>query len=801
MVATSEEVGAGSGHASEEVASMNGTKVEDVESIVALDKKNDDADSYVSPPNSLWRDMENGELPVEVSERILKRAKEMEEKRKQKKRKEAQSEVNKYPGLSFNPEIELKKWEIYEQRKQMNFERLEEGIDVFSQIADELEQENSDKRTKIDELFKFLALGSPSTVTREEEKEKMRFEVDVAKSDLKWAMQEQKRIEKELQREKERWKEETLEHQLSKRKNDRLIAECVKKKVVYTNPKPDKKLDMAENDIDDLREKRDTTESALIIPEIAPESERGRILEEREKMLHDELKTSQAMIDKLRFDIQAQRDARDAEAKITLAKEEKLALLIEDVEFYRPFYDEKFQRWVDQRLWEQPTIDEVIHPGVRHAAQEISELWQENCNWLIKKHAKEDQDLLKDELAKATENSANFGKANEVEKPEIEKHIKDANAEKSKLQHMNDMLKDFITYLEDEGKKDEEDLAPVVKNKDDQRKELEDKINECNLIIKELRYELPSAREEIEKYRSHLDEEDKRRGEKFSIPEPDEEDIIREFARKAVAEARPRNDDSAKPAIKPAPKEENEKQKEVLETEKQKGKDLESKAETESKTKESAAEKNKTEKGKSETEKQKAVSTQDKEKQKANIEQEHKAEEKQDSVSNKTGNEKQSTEADIAPKVWEPEGKGDESKNLNKNLAAEEAEEAELVDAKETENKNRFVLFKDKLKDAEESSSADQQPPNEAATKGKVREQESADAEKRGQIASVMLSGASVTVAPEKSENAVLETGKPTGKKEKNNNADGASPDQAAASESSPKADNSKSKTKKGWFR
>ena len=41
-----------------------------------------------------------------------------------------------------------------------------------------------------------------------------------------------------------------------------------------------------------------------------------------------------------RFDIQTQRDARDAEAKITLAKEEKLALLIEDVEFYRPFYDE-----------------------------------------------------------------------------------------------------------------------------------------------------------------------------------------------------------------------------------------------------------------------------------------------------------------------------------------------------------------------------------------------------------------------------------------------------------------------------
>ena len=41
-----------------------------------------------------------------------------------------------------------------------------------------------------------------------------------------------------------------------------------------------------------------------------------------------------------RFDIGAQRDARDAEAIVTWSKLEKLGLLIEDVEFYRPFYDE-----------------------------------------------------------------------------------------------------------------------------------------------------------------------------------------------------------------------------------------------------------------------------------------------------------------------------------------------------------------------------------------------------------------------------------------------------------------------------
>ena len=46
----------------------------------------------------------------------------MEEKRKSKKRQEAGQILNKYPGLSFNPEIELKKWEIHEQQKQQMIE-------------------------------------------------------------------------------------------------------------------------------------------------------------------------------------------------------------------------------------------------------------------------------------------------------------------------------------------------------------------------------------------------------------------------------------------------------------------------------------------------------------------------------------------------------------------------------------------------------------------------------------------------------------------------------------------------------
>ena len=46
----------------------------------------------------------------------------MQERRKAKKRKEAHGEINKYPGLTFNPEIELKKWEIREQEKQRHIE-------------------------------------------------------------------------------------------------------------------------------------------------------------------------------------------------------------------------------------------------------------------------------------------------------------------------------------------------------------------------------------------------------------------------------------------------------------------------------------------------------------------------------------------------------------------------------------------------------------------------------------------------------------------------------------------------------
>ena len=43
---------------------------------------------------------------------------ELEEKRKKKKSKEAEKALCKYPGLSFNPEIELRKWEIHEQKRE-----------------------------------------------------------------------------------------------------------------------------------------------------------------------------------------------------------------------------------------------------------------------------------------------------------------------------------------------------------------------------------------------------------------------------------------------------------------------------------------------------------------------------------------------------------------------------------------------------------------------------------------------------------------------------------------------------------
>ena len=49
------------------------------------------------------------------------------------------------------------------------------------------------------------------------------------------------------------------------------------------------------------------------------------------------------------------------------------------------------------------------------------------------------------------------------------------------------MLKDFAKYLEDEAKKDENDMVPIVNDKDDQRKELIDKIQECDKIIMEVR--------------------------------------------------------------------------------------------------------------------------------------------------------------------------------------------------------------------------------------------------------------------------------------------------------------------------
>ena len=49
-----------------------------------------------------------------------------------------------------------------------------------------------------------LFQGTPNSLLKEEEKEKARSEVDAARNDLKWAIEEQKKLEKELQREKDR---------------------------------------------------------------------------------------------------------------------------------------------------------------------------------------------------------------------------------------------------------------------------------------------------------------------------------------------------------------------------------------------------------------------------------------------------------------------------------------------------------------------------------------------------------------------------------------------------------------------
>ena len=68
----------------------------------------------------------------------------------------------------------------------------------------------------------------------------------------------------------------------------------------------------------------------------------------------------------------------------------------------------------------------------------------------------------------------------------------------------------------------------------------------------QLREELPSAREEIEAYRGLLDNEDRRRGEKApKIIEKDEQDLIEELAKKAVKEARPRDNDRDAGKTKP----------------------------------------------------------------------------------------------------------------------------------------------------------------------------------------------------------------------------------------------------------
>ena len=59
----------------------------------------------------------------------------MQERRKAKKRKEAHGEINKYPGLTFNPEIELKKWEIREQEKQRHIEVSNDSSSFFPKFS------------------------------------------------------------------------------------------------------------------------------------------------------------------------------------------------------------------------------------------------------------------------------------------------------------------------------------------------------------------------------------------------------------------------------------------------------------------------------------------------------------------------------------------------------------------------------------------------------------------------------------------------------------------------------------------
>merc|ERR1712228_8609 len=120
---------------------------------------------------------------------------EFDERRKRKKRKEAAQALVQYQGLSFNPEIELKKWEIYEDQKLRMMERLEDDIEIFAEITEELELENLGKREEIEDLLTNLSHGSSMGEAYEADKAKIRLDVDAARSDLKWATEEQKRLE------------------------------------------------------------------------------------------------------------------------------------------------------------------------------------------------------------------------------------------------------------------------------------------------------------------------------------------------------------------------------------------------------------------------------------------------------------------------------------------------------------------------------------------------------------------------------------------------------------------------------
>ena len=104
-------------------------------------------------------------------------------------------------------------------------QRLEEDIEIFAEITEEMEQENFAKRNEIEELLNNLSQvkdtsnggtasyenacknamnlficsqGSSKTHVFDEDQAKSRADVDLARSNLKWANEELKKLEKEI---------------------------------------------------------------------------------------------------------------------------------------------------------------------------------------------------------------------------------------------------------------------------------------------------------------------------------------------------------------------------------------------------------------------------------------------------------------------------------------------------------------------------------------------------------------------------------------------------------------------------